>query len=323
MATAEPGRRLAASVVVPTYQRPDDLARGLESLLGQSRLPDELLVIDDGALAEVPHRAPLEAAGVAVTYRRKTQPGVTESRNLGLELARGDVVFLSEDDVVLFPDYIERILAVFEADVAGRIAGVGGLIANERRGRLQGLLRLAVYLPLGLTALREGRLLRSGFAGEYGESPRAIRKLSEVDFLLGGVAAVRAAALGDLRFSSRYRSATGYGQGEDKDFSVRLARRGRLVVEPAARVYHYPGAKHAFDPYVRGRAFTLFLHAFFRDHLLERPWHWLAFFRALAGYSLVRLGVLAVRPSRREWRRVCGIWAGWRAILAGGAYTSL
>lgn len=301
--------------MIPTYHRPADLANAIGSLLRQTRVPDELLVIDDGALEAVPYTDELAAAGIALVYRRKAIPGVTESRNLAFDLAAGDIVVLAEDDVIMFPDYIDRIMQVFECDPTGRIAAVGGLIDNERRGWLRGLVRLALYLPLGLTALREGKLLRSGFAGEYGESPIPIRRRRDVDFLLGGVSAYRLALLDGVRFSHRYRGGSGYGQGEDKDFSIRVGRHGRLVVEPTARVTHHPAAKHNFDAYMRGRGFTLFLYQLFRDHLLRRRWHWFVFWRALAGYTLLRLAVLAVRPGPREWRRVRGILAGWRCIL--------
>lgn len=320
---APPADRLTATVIVPTYERPAELKRCLASLAAQTRPPEELLVIDDGRLDAVPCREALEAAGVRVTLRRKQTPGVTESRNLGLDLASGDIVFLSEDDVVLFPDYVERIMAVFEADAEETIAGVGGLIDNERRGRLAGVLRLVLYTLLGLTALHEGRLTRSGFAGEYGESLLPIRQLGEVDFLLGGVAAYRRSHIDAIRFSSRYRMASGYGQGEDKDFSVRVARVGRLVVEPRARLEHHPATKHNFDPYMRGRGFTLFLDTFHREHLRQRPWHALAFYYSLTGYTLLRLVLLLARPGRGEWFRVRGIFAGWHAILTGEARTHL
>lgn len=309
--------RLSASVVIPTYNRPDDLARCLASLVGQTRRPDQVIVIDDGALDVVPGAEALSAAGIELIYRRKTAPGVTESRNLGIALARGAIVFLSEDDVILEPGYVDAILTVFETDPDGAIAGVGGIVTNERRGPLSSLLRQIIYVPLYLSAVNEGRMLRSGFAGEYGESPLAIRHVRDVDFLIGGVSAFRRDRLTGIEFSNRFRSTTGYGQGEDKDFSLRVARRGRLVVQPGARLTHHPAQKHKFNQRVRGRAVIISKHLLFRTHLLERWWHWLPFGYALVSYTLLRLVMALVMFRRSEWQRVRGTLDGWTAILTG------
>ena len=319
----KPHESLRASVVIPTYERPRELADALASVREQSRLPDEVIVIDDGELDAIPHRESLESAGVAVRYERKAEPGVTESRNRGIEVASSEVVFFSEDDVVLEPDYIEAIMRVFEADAAGDIGGVGGLVVNARRGRFQGLLRLAIAIPLGISPLREGRIKRSGCAGEYGDSLLPVRELTEVDFLDGGVAAFRRSAIAETRFSKRYRGPSGYGQGEDKDFSTRVRRRHRLVVEPAARLWHYPAQKHRFDLRAKGRAQVLYRYYFFRDHLLERWWHWLPFGYSMAGLVVFRLLVLGMRFSRGERDRVLGIIEGLRSVMGRGGHGQL
>lgn len=321
--TTDDTPRLTASFLIPTYNRPDSLARCLQSLLQQTRLPDELLIIDDGDLECVPQEAALQARGVDVRLFRKDRPGLVASRNLGIEQARCDILFFSEDDVVLEPDYVAAIMRVFETDPTGGIGGVAGLIANERRSPVQGLILMLLSVPLGLTALREGRMLRSGFAGEYGESPIPIRTRRKVDFLAGGVCACRLRAIGDLRFSDKYSYASGYGQGEDKDFSYRLSRRTGLVAEPAARLAHYPAAKHNFDHVGRGRAMILYRYLFFRNCLLERPWHWIAFAYSMLGYTLLRLLVMCFKPTARERGRMRGIFQGWRQVLTRRTGTHL
>jgi len=126
---------LSSSLVIPTYNRPQELAVALASILRQTRLPEQLVIIDDGQLEDIPQRAALEAAGVEILYQRKSIPDLPTSRNIGIRISSGDVVLFLDDDVELEPDYIAQMLAPLEADPDGRIAGVGGRILNFRKLR--------------------------------------------------------------------------------------------------------------------------------------------------------------------------------------------
>ncbi len=123
---------LRVSVIIPTYHRPAELTMALRSILAQSRMPDELIVVDDGDLPELPLRAELETTGLVCRFLRKDKPGLTESRNLGIARSRGDVILFVDDDVELLPDYVQQVAAVYERDVGGEIDGVGGVILNHK-----------------------------------------------------------------------------------------------------------------------------------------------------------------------------------------------
>jgi GT2 family glycosyltransferase len=276
-----------------------------------------LILIDDGALDHVPSKDVLHSLGVHVIYQRKQAPGVTESRNLGISLAAGSVVILCEDDVILEPAYISEIMRVFDADPTGEIVGVGGIVTNERRGRLRSAIRLAVYVPLYLSALREGRLLRSGFAGEYGEAPVKIKRTRQVDFLIGGVAAWRRTALAHEQFSSRFQHVSGYGQGEDKDFSLRMRVWGQLFVSPYARLSHHPAVKHDYKKRARGRAMVVSRYLIFKEHLLEKRWHWLIFYYSIASFAALNFLMACLMWRRQQWDKARGIRDGLLAILRG------
>jgi len=100
---------LRTSVIIPTYNRPDDLEKCVESIIIQTVRPDELIIVDDGDLQKQPLQQSCEEAGIGYIYFRKDKPGLTASRNAGIKLAGGDIVFFFDDDVVLFPDYVEQI----------------------------------------------------------------------------------------------------------------------------------------------------------------------------------------------------------------------
>jgi len=111
---------MSVSVVIPTYQRPDPLARAVASVEAQT-VPVEVVVVPD----ETPRdRYPIDPHDF---WCVKGVP----PRNAGLDRATGDWVLTLDDDDTLEPDAIERLLAASaEADVVyGRsyVEGAGPL----------------------------------------------------------------------------------------------------------------------------------------------------------------------------------------------------
>ncbi len=89
------------SVVVPTYNRADCLARAVDSALNQTGASVEVLVVDDGSVdATADLMAQRYGADARVRYFRQPNRGVAAARNAALREARGDfVAFLDSDDV--------------------------------------------------------------------------------------------------------------------------------------------------------------------------------------------------------------------------------
>lgn len=88
------------SVIIPTFNRAHTLGRALTSVFGQTRQPDEVIVVDDASTdstAAVMRQFP-RARHVQLTSNR----GAAHARNHGVKMATGDyVAFLDSDDVWL------------------------------------------------------------------------------------------------------------------------------------------------------------------------------------------------------------------------------
>lgn len=90
------------SVVIPTYKRPDLLARLLESIAGQSLPPNEVIVVDDASEMDEAYDACIESFRDRIPnliYRRLLRNvGAPHCRNVGLREATGEWVALVDDD---------------------------------------------------------------------------------------------------------------------------------------------------------------------------------------------------------------------------------
>ena len=105
--------RLAISVIVPTYNRAALLQEALASVLAQTRVPDEVIVIDDGSTDETPQVLAQFAAPVKVITQENL--GRSVARNRGLDTARGDLIAFLDSDDLLLPKGIARRTEILEA----------------------------------------------------------------------------------------------------------------------------------------------------------------------------------------------------------------
>jgi glycosyltransferase involved in cell wall biosynthesis len=89
------------SVILPTYNRAAFLERAIGSIAGQTLLPDELIVVDDGSTDGTDALLSGLAASFPCAMRvlRQENRGAAAARNLGISHAQGDIlVFLDSDD---------------------------------------------------------------------------------------------------------------------------------------------------------------------------------------------------------------------------------
>ncbi len=277
------------------------------SILDQTVKPREVIVVDDGNLAGIPLEKECMEAGIACRYLKKEVPGLTESRNAGVNLARGEIIFFLDDDVILSKTYIGEILRVYETDVQKEIGGVGGVISNLKPLTLQRWLRKGVEILFMISGVEEGRVLLSGFFTDFFPLNPGGSHLKNVDFLSGGVMSFRRAIFEEFRFTDRYRA---YGLGEDKDFTYQVSQKYRLVLNKKATLIHLESHEMRPDKRVYARKFVLGRYLFFRDHVQEKPWQRVFFAYSLVGYLIIRTIIFYLSWKRENAEHVLGILDG-------------
>ncbi len=89
---------MKVSVIIPVYNGELYVAKAIESVLSQTCPPEEIIVIDDGSTDDTPRI--MERFGSDITVKRVENRGVSNARNVGLAMARGEAIaFLDHDDV--------------------------------------------------------------------------------------------------------------------------------------------------------------------------------------------------------------------------------
>lgn len=133
-ATARPVAKAAVTVVVPTRNRADRLARALASVGAQTTPPERVVVVDDASedgTEAVVRRFAASSVAVVDYVRQPRRRGPARCRNVGA--GYGDtpfVAFLDSDDVWL-PEHLVTSVAAVGVGVQG---AVSGFIARSPRG---------------------------------------------------------------------------------------------------------------------------------------------------------------------------------------------
>lgn len=100
------------SVVIPAYNVEQHIGRAIDSVLGQSRRADELIVVDDGSSDQTAQV--VKGYGSGVRYIHQDNGGASAARNTGVRAAHGKwIAFLDADDEWL-ESYLEKQLALLE-----------------------------------------------------------------------------------------------------------------------------------------------------------------------------------------------------------------
>lgn len=253
--------QLTWALVIATYKRRNILSRCLRLAANQSRPPVEIIVVDsspdweasrDEILASPPgevEKGSGPTGTIRWVYRQAERRSSAAQRNQGIRLATADVLFLIDDDSLMYPDCAQRIMEIYETDEMGEVAGVN-----------------AMHVPIPPDIPGEPAAPKQSVHGttrHYGLLARLVRELLRAEDLFVPYdedfpsrplpPALDRPEIGTRRLMAGWgmtfrRSVslaepfeeimTHYASGEDSDMSYRASRRGLLLTALEGRLCH-------------------------------------------------------------------------------------
>lgn len=265
------------SIVIATRDRPDALLRSVRSILAGDRLPAEIVVADQSAAT----RATLPAhPDVEVVHLRLDSVGLSRARNAGIAAARHELLVFTDDDVLVEPDWLGRL--------------VDALLAAPPRTAVTGRVIASANEPGHVPSVTH-RSAPAVFSGRPFADP-----------LFPNNMAVRRDAFREVGlFDERLGAGATFPAAEDNDWGYRL-------LEAGYRIEFVPGAALAHLGARRGRALAKLEWAYGRGQGAFYAKH----LRTSDGYMLRRLG----RNARYRLRRMPPALRGDRTALREAIY---
>jgi len=294
--SARPGE-ISVCAMIPTKNRPQELAATVRSLLRQSLVPDQLIIVDQSGGSESQQtlqreyeQAPQRVRQrVALCYIRDvTLRGLAAARNRAMELARADVWLFLDDDVCLEPAFLEELLKVYGDNP--QASGVSGIISNYPAPSRAFRAWSWVFVRGPLRDDRQPVYWKAD--GLRNAAPVRVSRLG------GGLMSFRRAAIQGMAFDA---DLEGVSDGEDVDFCSRLPSGSVLLIAPRARL------EHRQSPTGRSADHWLGRHARASYFLYRKNWNRgvknrICFAWLKAGYALVATLASLRRGSLQPWR---------------------
>jgi glycosyltransferase involved in cell wall biosynthesis len=261
---------ISVSVVVATYDRPDDLRQCLQSLVNQKTRRDvDIIVVDNNPASGLTPPVVSEFPGVVLLYEERK--GLSYARNAGIVKSVADIVVTTDDDVTAPPEWLERLVTPFiRNDV---MVVTGNVLPYELKSTAERLFESYGGLGRGYNRLEAG--------AEWFES---FKRDAVPTWRLGATAnaAFRTTIFTHPNiglFEEILGAGTPTGCSEDTLVFYNVLKNGFTIkYEPSAYVWH----KHRKDM----RALQKQIYSYSKGHV---AYHLLTFFRSLDSRALYRI----------------------------------
>lgn len=209
----QPNTIMRYSVIIPVYNRPDEVNELLQSLVEQHYNDFEVIIVEDGSSVPCKTTADAYSDRLTIHYFEKPNSGPGQTRNYGAERSHGEYLLILDSDCIIPPGYFEAIEQELQNKPADAFGGPDR--AHSSFSDMQKAINYSMTSFFTTGGIRGGKKKMDKFY------PRSFNM---------GVRRTVYQALGgfsDMRF------------GEDIDFSIRIFKGGyscRLF--PGAWVYH-------------------------------------------------------------------------------------
>jgi len=300
----------STSYIICTKDRPDDLSECIKSIVKQTILPDELIIVDAGTTKHTKEDIEdvLKDTRIAFLYIH-TEPGLTKQRNIGIDNAKGDIIFFLDDDVVLYGDYNEEMLKIYRLKENEKIGGVLGTIINAPTPNPLLDIFSRVFLLDNTITDGQGRVLPSGSPVHVNMPTRIV-----ATEIMNGCGSYKKEVFHDFRFDEYL---SGYALNEDVEFSYRVSKRYKLYQTPYAKMIHKKIAVNRIDNEELSRMRTVNNYYFFKKNMPQKLKNKIAYLWSQTGFIILAIIQTVRHYKYLKFQLIIGIVKGYIKILNG------
>ena len=228
---------LKVSIIIPTYNRIDDLKKCLNSIFLQIYKPSEIIIVDDSTSEIVEEYIHIQkekwlSKKVELIYIKNSYgKSLTKARNIGIDVASGNILCFLDDDVILNENYIFEIVSFFMQNP--NTIGAQGYVTNTYVPKFYIELCNKIFM-LNHLEKNKCRVLRSSHLTYPKECPD---KPISCEWLSGCNHAYRKTVFNEFRYDEKLIE---YSLKEDADLSYRVNKKypNQLRLIPSAKCVH-------------------------------------------------------------------------------------
>jgi len=230
------------SIIIPTYNRVVELIDLFNSLLKQTDLITEIIIVDDSETNNIENliedmRIGFKEKNVQLIYIRNMRgKSLTIARNIGVEKAIADIIVFLDDDVILDENYLREILRIYNE--YPNALGAQGFIQNVNEVKENIIVELIKTITHKLFY----------FSFEYKNKcevlpstntlyPSNLNEVTKCQWLSGANQSYRKIVFEEFNFDENLRR---YSFKEDVDLSYRIYQKypDSLLITPYAKLVH-------------------------------------------------------------------------------------
>ena len=224
------------SIVIPTKNRPQELITMFNSIIEQTRLPDQVIIIDQSHsdnLVKSSLETLVEKTNIRLNYiHDENINGLVAAKSVSLKYNECDIISFFDDDIVLKPNYLFEISQAFINNKS--IMGANGIIINRPE---YNYLKSLIFNFFHIGLFRDNR---QSVLNKTNDT-----SLLHVNTLSGGLSSWKKGVFEKVKFDTENK----FHAYEDKEFSIRVGRAfpNQMYIVPGAKLYHYhsPGNRQS------------------------------------------------------------------------------
>jgi len=205
--------KLTLSIVIPTKNRHEDLRNCIDSFVTQSRMPEELIIIDQSdnevIKLDIENKIKVALPEIKLIYVwDRSIKGLIEAKEKGVIMAESEIVMFLEDDVILTKNYVENIEKAF-LDKPEMIGCCGVIKFMPKRNVLYSIL---------FKIFHTGIYFDPRFEVHGSQETQKLNYINSA-YLSGGLSAYKIEVFDKVKFDTK----NSFFMYEDIDFSTRAS----------------------------------------------------------------------------------------------------